>query len=117
SLASLAAAGIFAGGKAAGLGRPFLIATALGAVLAYSVVSSGLIGLGSGIEERTSPLGIWREELARLLPHYAMAGLVGGVLAAAYSEMGLPAFGAAIVPLLLVRKTHAAHLRRSELSS
>ncbi|HKP17690.1 MAG TPA: diguanylate cyclase [Gaiellaceae bacterium] len=117
SLAAVAAAGVFSAARAAGFGRPFLAATGVAAAFAYYLVNMGLVSVAVGVEGRRSPMRIWAERFAWLVPHYAAFGFVAGVLAIAYDSVGLFAFAVAILPLLLMRKTQAAYLAHTERSS
>ncbi len=113
TLASLAAAGVFA---VAG-GRPFAIALCgLAAGGIYFGVNMGLISLAMAVEGRESWWSVFKERFAWLLPHYVVYGFIGGVMAIAYHAAGLYALAVFTVPLLLMRKTqesYLSHTRRS----
>jgi diguanylate cyclase (GGDEF)-like protein/putative nucleotidyltransferase with HDIG domain len=113
TLASLAAAGVFA---AAG-SREFAIAAAgLVAGAIYFGVNMGLISLAMAVEGRESWWSVFKERFAWLLPHYVVYGFIGGVMAIAYHAAGLYALAVFTVPLLLMRKTqesYLSHTRRS----
>ena len=113
TLASLAAAGVFA---AAG-SREFAIAAAgLVAGGIYFGVNMGLISLAMAVEGRESWWSVFKERFAWLLPHYVVYGFIGGVMAIAYHAAGLYALAVFTVPLLLMRKTqesYLSHTRRS----
>jgi diguanylate cyclase (GGDEF)-like protein/putative nucleotidyltransferase with HDIG domain len=113
TLASLAAAGVFA---VAGV-RPLAIAGAgLVAGAIYFGVNMGLISLAMAVEGRESWWSVFKERFAWLLPHYVVYGFIGGVMAIAYHAAGLYALAVFTVPLLLMRKTqesYLSHTRRS----
>jgi diguanylate cyclase (GGDEF)-like protein/putative nucleotidyltransferase with HDIG domain len=117
SLAALAAAGVFAAARAAGFGPPFLAASGVAAAFAYYLVNMALVSLAVGVEGRRSPVRVWSERFAWLVPHYAAFGFLAGVLAIAYGSVGLFALAVAVLPLLLMRKTQAAYLAHTERSS
>jgi diguanylate cyclase (GGDEF)-like protein/putative nucleotidyltransferase with HDIG domain len=117
SLAAIASAGVFAAGHLLGLGRPFLIVTAVAAALAYYGVNMGLLSFALAIEGRERPLRVWRERFMWLVPHYAAFGFLAGVLVIAYGAVGVLALAVAILPLLLMRKTQAAYLQYTERSA
>ncbi len=117
SLASLGAAGVLAGARAAPLGSWFLIVGAVGAGVAYYGLNMGLLSLAIAVEGRERPFRVWRERFLWLLPHYAAYGFVAGVLAIAYEAVGLLALAVAVVPLVLMRKTQAAYLSHTERTS
>ena len=110
SLASLAAAGIFAlvarqGGHALAIAGAGLAAGAI-----YFGVNTGLLATAVAIEGRERPWRTWREGFAWLLPHYVVYGFVGGVMAIAYDAAGLYALAVFVVPLLLMRKTQESYI-------
>ncbi len=117
SLAALGTAAVFAAGRTAGLGRPFLVLTAVAGALMYYVVNVGLLSLALGIEGRQSPPDVWRERFAWLLPHYAGFGFLAGVLALGYGAVGILALAVAVLPLFLMRRAQAAYLAHTERSS
>jgi putative nucleotidyltransferase with HDIG domain len=117
SLAGIASAGVFAAGELAGLGRPFLVMTAVVAALGYYAVNMGLLSLALAVEGHASIVRVWRERFAWLFPHYAAFGFLAGVLAIAYDAVGLLALAVAVLPLLLMRKTQAAYLQHTERSA
>jgi diguanylate cyclase (GGDEF)-like protein/putative nucleotidyltransferase with HDIG domain len=116
TLASLAAAGLFAFGLSR-YGDPFTIVMALVAGAAYYVANTGLVSIAVAIEGRQRWVDVWRERFLWLLPHYLGYGFIGGVIAITYDAAGLYALAVAIVPLLLMRKTQAAYLRHTQRSA
>jgi diguanylate cyclase (GGDEF)-like protein/putative nucleotidyltransferase with HDIG domain len=117
SLAALASAGVFGAAHLAGLGRPFLAASAVVAAFAYYAVNMTLVSVAVGVEGRRSPVRVWSERFAWLVPHYAAFGFLSGVLAVAYGSVGLFALAVAVLPLLLMRKSQASYLAHTERSS
>jgi diguanylate cyclase (GGDEF)-like protein/putative nucleotidyltransferase with HDIG domain len=113
TLASLAAAGIFA---TAGGNELLLVAAGLVAGAAYFVINTGLYALAIATEGADRWTSVFRERFGWLLPHYVVYGFIGAVMAIAYSAAGLLALAVFAVPLLLMRKTqesYVSHARRS----
>jgi diguanylate cyclase (GGDEF)-like protein/putative nucleotidyltransferase with HDIG domain len=113
TLASLAAAGVFA---VAGTHEFAIAAAGLVAGAIYFGVNMGLISLAMAVEGRESWWSVFKERFAWLLPHYVVYGFIGGVMAIAYHAAGLYALAVFTVPLLLMRKTqesYLSHTRRS----
>jgi putative nucleotidyltransferase with HDIG domain len=84
--------------------------------LVYFAANTGILGIALSIEAQERWTIVWRERFTWLLPHYLAYGLIGGVIALGYDEVGLYAFLVFAIPLLLVRKTqeaYVAHTRRS----
>lgn len=117
SLASLAAAGVFAGGAA--LSGSTLVHALAGVAAGgvYFAVSMSLLSVASGLETGERPGRVFRERCAWLAPHYLVYGFIGGVIAVAYDAVGLYALAVFAVPLLLMRNTQAAFVRHSQRAS
>lgn len=116
TLASLAAAGVFAAGFDGGVGELVTAAAGLAAGAAYFAVNTGLLSLALAIEGRERWWQVWQERFAWLAPHYVVYGFIGGVIAIGYHSAGLYALAVFAVPLVLMRKTqdaYLAHTRRS----
>jgi diguanylate cyclase (GGDEF)-like protein/putative nucleotidyltransferase with HDIG domain len=107
TLASLAAAGVFA---AAGDQKIIVAGAGLIAGIAYFLVNTGLYSFAIAVEGNESWRSAFRERFAWLLPHYVVYGFIGGVMAIAYDAAGLYALAVFTVPLLLMRKTQEAYL-------
>ena len=114
TLASLAAAGVFA---AAGDKKIIVAGAGLIAGVAYFVVNTGLYSLAISVEGHGSWRSAFRERFAWLLPHYVVYGFIGGVIAIAYDAAGLYALAVFTVPLLLMRKTQEAYLAHTRKSA
>jgi diguanylate cyclase (GGDEF)-like protein/putative nucleotidyltransferase with HDIG domain len=121
TLASLSAAGVFAG---AGLfeltGTPDKVATigaGVAAGLAYFLVNMSLVSLALAMEGHERWLAVFRERFAWLWLHYLVYGFVAGVMAVAYGTAGLWGLAVFAVPLLLMRKTQEAYLTHQQRSA
>jgi diguanylate cyclase (GGDEF)-like protein/putative nucleotidyltransferase with HDIG domain len=114
TLASLAAAGVFA---AAGHHHLVVAGAGLIAGAAYFVINTGLYSLAIAVEGSGSWRDAFRERFAWLLPHYVVYGFIGGVMAIAYDAAGLYALAVFTVPLLLMRKTQEAYLSHTRKSA
>jgi putative nucleotidyltransferase with HDIG domain len=118
SLASLAAAGIFSIHLFSGaLATGVFVASGLLAGLVYMVVNMGLVSLAVGVEGRESPMRVWRERFAWLLPHYAVYGFIAAVIYEAYKPIGAWAIVVFALPLFLMRKTQEAYLKHTQRSA
>jgi putative nucleotidyltransferase with HDIG domain len=119
SLASLAAASVFAQADHASGGAHRLVVGGIGVVAgaAYFAVNMGLVSLALAIEGHERWRRVFTERFAWLLPHYIVYGFIGGVIALGYEAVGLFALGVFAVPLLLMRKTQEAYLKHTQKSS
>ena len=117
TLASLAAAGVFAAERSVDLGQAGAIGVAVLAGAAYYLVNMGLLSLAVSFESGERWLRVWHERFVWLMPHYAAYGFVAGVLVVAYRDVGVVALAIAVVPLLLMRKTQATYLAHTERSA
>ncbi len=118
SVASLAAAGVFASGMQGALHNGVFVVASLVAGGVYFAVNTGLLSLAiafDGGNER--PWSAWRERFLWLMPHYVVYGFIGGVMALAYDSVGIWALAVFSVPLLLMRKTQEAYLRHTQRSA
>ncbi|HYZ78176.1 MAG TPA: diguanylate cyclase [Gaiellaceae bacterium] len=113
SIASLSAVGVFELFRWGGLG---VVAAGVVAGIAYFGTNTGLLGFALALEDGGRWWTGWWDRFSWLLPHYLVYGLIGGVIAVGYDEVGLYAFLVFAMPLLLIRKTqeaYLAHTRRS----
>jgi len=117
SLASLAAAGVFAAGFDGTIGDFVTAAAGLAAGLAYFAVNTGLLSVAIAMEGHERVWRAWQERFAWLAPHWIVYGFVGGVMAIAYHAAGIYALAVFAVPLLLMRKTQEAYLRHTQRSA
>ncbi|HEX4678169.1 MAG TPA: diguanylate cyclase [Gaiellaceae bacterium] len=118
SLASLAAAAIFSVHLFSGaLATGVFVASGLLAGLVYMVVNMGLVSIAVGVEGRESPMRVWRERFAWLLPHYAVYGFIAAVIYEAYKPIGAWAIVVFALPLFLMRKTQEAYLKHTQRSA
>jgi len=117
SLASLAAAAIFAVHIPGQIGTGIFVASGLLAGLVYMVVNMGLVSIAVGVEGRESPLRVFRERFAWLAPHYAVYGFIAAVIYEAYKPIGAWAIVVFALPLFLMRKTQEAYLKHTQRSA
>ncbi len=118
SIASLAAAGVFASGLQDQYHNVVFVLASLLAGGVYYAVNTGLLSIAiafDGGNER--PWTAWRERFLWLMPHYVVYGFIGGVMALAYVSVGIWALAVFSVPLLLMRKTQEAYLRHTQRSA
>jgi diguanylate cyclase (GGDEF)-like protein/putative nucleotidyltransferase with HDIG domain len=113
SLASLSAAGVFAGGRHLGPNMTIPV-VGLAAGTAYFVVNNALVSLALALEGHERWWTVWRERFAWLLTHYLAYGFVGGVMALGYLLVGPYALAVFAIPLLLIRKTQEAYLAHTQ---
>jgi diguanylate cyclase (GGDEF)-like protein len=111
TLASLAAAAIYAR-----LPEQDWLFVAGGAVagVVYYAVNAGLMTSVISLEARERWLETFRTRFTWLLPHYAVYGVVGGVIAVAYDALGVLALFVFAVPLILVRKAQLDYIAHTE---
>jgi diguanylate cyclase (GGDEF)-like protein/putative nucleotidyltransferase with HDIG domain len=117
SLASLAAAGIFALHVPGHVGQVVLAALGLAAGAAYYAVNMGLLSLALAIEGHTGWRAEWQERFRWLVPHYIAYGFVASVIAIAYNAAGLYALAAFAVPLFVMRQTQQAYVAHAQRST
>jgi len=118
SLASLAAAGVFATIHVRGNVNDFVLAS-LGVVggAVYYAVNMGLLSFAVALEGHTSWRAEWREKFGWLTTHYLAYGFVGAVIAIAYHAAGLYALAAFAVPLFVLRQTQQAYVAHAQRSA
>jgi putative nucleotidyltransferase with HDIG domain len=107
TLAALAAAGIF---TVSGGSPVSLVVAGVAAGTAYFLVHAGLRSRVLAAERGEAWRVVFRERFLWLLPHYAVYGFIGSVMATAYAAAGVYALAIFTVPLLLMRRTQAAYL-------
>ena len=118
SLASLAAASIFAlGWQEDHVGHLVTAFAGLAAGGAYFVVNTGLMSGAMALEGRRKWREVWNEHFSWLLPHYVAFGAVAGAIALAYEAIGLYGLAVFVLPLVLMRKTMAAYLGHTQKST
>ncbi|MEX2048289.1 MAG: HD-GYP domain-containing protein, partial [Gemmatimonadota bacterium] len=117
SLASLAAAGMFALGFDGGIGELVTVGAGLAAGATYFAINTGLVSLALALEGREPWWRVWHERFLWLAPHYIVYGFIGGVIAIGYHAAGLYALAVFAVPLLLMRKTQEAYLSHTRRSA
>jgi diguanylate cyclase (GGDEF)-like protein/putative nucleotidyltransferase with HDIG domain len=117
SLASLAAAGIFALHVPGHIGQVVLAVLGLVAGAAYYAVNMGLLSLALAIEGHTGWRSEWQERFRWLMPHYVAYGFVASVIAIAYNAAGLYALAAFAVPLFVMRQTQQAYVAHAQRST
>jgi putative nucleotidyltransferase with HDIG domain len=74
-------------------------------------------GLAAAAEGRESWWRGWRSLVYWAAPHYALWGFVAGLMAVAYRRAELVALAAFAVPLLALRETQSAIVRRAQASA
>jgi diguanylate cyclase (GGDEF)-like protein/putative nucleotidyltransferase with HDIG domain len=117
TLASLAAAGTFALSLDHDREQWYYAASGAAAGVVYFVVNMGLLSLAVALEGHERWWRVLRERFAWLLPHYLVYGFIGGVIALAYTAVGVSAFAVFAVPLLLMRKTQEAYIAHTQRSA
>jgi diguanylate cyclase (GGDEF)-like protein len=114
TLASLAAAEVFAihiGGSAA---KAIVIGVGALAGLAYFAVNTGLLSAAIALEGRENIWRTWSDRFRWLTLHYAVYGIISAVIYEAYKPIGVWALVVFALPLLLMRKTQEGYLRHTE---
>jgi diguanylate cyclase (GGDEF)-like protein/putative nucleotidyltransferase with HDIG domain len=114
TLASLAAAEVFAihiGGSAA---KAIVIGLGALAGLAYFAVNTGLLSAAIALEGRENIWRTWSDRFRWLTLHYAVYGIISAVIYEAYKPIGVWALVVFALPLLLMRKTQEGYLRHTE---
>jgi diguanylate cyclase (GGDEF)-like protein/putative nucleotidyltransferase with HDIG domain len=114
TLASLAAAGVFAVGSTQNDGHVATVVAGLIAGAVYFVVNTGLLSGAMALEGHDRPVRLWQERFAWLLKHYVAFGAFGAAMALAYDAIGLMGIVVFVLPLLLMRKTMADYLGHTQ---
>lgn len=97
-----------------GAALPWQVLAGLLAGLAYFAVDNGLVALAVGLDQDRSPRQVMREDLSWLMPSFAAYGLLGALLASAWTTAhgwGIVAF---LVPPALLRLAQKQYLARTE---
>ncbi|MEK6326131.1 MAG: diguanylate cyclase [Actinomycetota bacterium] len=81
--------------------------------VAYYAVNSSLLAIVMGLAESRPPLGVWRERLAWMVPHYVAFGLLAGTLVISELSLGLYVFAVFGLPLLMLWIAEKQYLDRS----
>lgn len=81
----------------------WLIPIALGAVVVYYLLNSGLVAIAVSLSTGTSLVEVWREKFEWLLPHYVVFGLLGLALAVGYQGIGYFGLLVFVAPPLMMR--------------
>ncbi len=111
SLSGAAAAWAFELAPAGATGM--LIPVGALAGVAYYAVNSGLLAIVMGLAEGRSPVGVWRERLAWMTPHYVAFGLIAGTFVIAELSFGLYALAVFGLPVLMLWIAEKQYLDRS----
>ena len=115
SLAGAAAALAFALLPAEADAGALLVVGVIAGVVYYGV-NSGLLAVVMGLSEGRSPLPVWRERLAWMVPHYVAFGLLSGTLVIAEHGLGLYAIALFGLPVLMLWIAEKQYLDRSRAS-
>jgi diguanylate cyclase (GGDEF)-like protein/putative nucleotidyltransferase with HDIG domain len=88
---------------------------AVGAIagVAYYAVNSALLAIVMGLAEGRSPVGVWRERLAWMTPHYVAFGMLAGTFVIAELSFGLYALAVFGMPVLMLWIAEKQYLDRS----
>ncbi len=90
-----------------------LIAVGALAGVVYYAVNSALLAIVMGLAETRSPVGVWRERLAWMTPHYLAFGLIAGTFVIAELSFGLYALAVFGLPVLMLWIAEKQYLDRS----
>jgi putative nucleotidyltransferase with HDIG domain len=90
-----------------------LLGVAVLAGIAYYVVNSGLLAVVMSLAEARGPIGVWRERLAWMAPHYLAFGLAAGTFVVAEQDLGLYAFAIFGLPVVMLWIAEKQYLDRS----
>ena len=92
-------------------GALLLVGAVAGA--AYYVVNSALLAIVMALSEGRGPVGVWRERLAWMTPHYVAFGLLAGTFAVAELDLGLYALAVFALPVVMLWIAEKQYLDRS----
>ncbi len=92
-------------------GALLMVGAFAGAV--YYVVNSGLLAIVMGLSEGRGPVGVWRERLAWMTPHYVAFGILAATFAIAELDLGLYALAAFGLPVVMLWIAEKQYLDRS----
>jgi putative nucleotidyltransferase with HDIG domain len=111
SLAGTAAALTFDAFGTTDGGGLLLVGAVAGA--AYYVVNSALLAIVMSLAEGRGPVGVWRERLAWMTPHYVAFGLLAGTFAVTELDLGLYALAVFALPVVMLWIAEKQYLDRS----
>ncbi len=111
SLAGTAAALTFDAFPNAHDGQLLAVGALAGA--AYYVVNSGLLAIVMALAEGRGPIGVWRERLAWMTPHYVAFGILAATFVIAELGLGLYAIAAFALPVVMLWIAEKQYLDRS----
>lgn len=111
SLAGTAAALTFDAFPDAHDGQLLAVGALAGA--AYYVVNSGLLAVVMALAEGRGPVGVWRERLAWMTPHYVAFGILAATFVIAELDLGLYAIAAFALPVVMLWIAEKQYLDRS----
>jgi diguanylate cyclase (GGDEF)-like protein len=83
------------------------------ATIAYWLVDNGLVSLVVARDEGRSPWRVLKDDLAWLLPHYAVFGVMSTLLGAAWEAYALFGLATFLLPPVLVRVAQRQYLART----
>ena len=111
SLAGTAAALTFDAFSGADKGELLAVGALAGA--AYYVVNSALLAVVMGLAEGRGPVGVWRERLAWMTPHYVAFGILAATFVIAELDLGLYAIAVFALPVVMLWIAEKQYLDRS----
>ena len=114
TLASLAAAGVFA---VSGDRQVAVVTAGLAAGAVYFAVDACLNSLAGALGGVGSWRNLIRQRSLKLLSHYVAYGFIAGAIAIAYESVGLYALAIFAVPVLLMRKTQETYIAYTQRSA
>ena len=114
TLASLAAAGIFA---VAGGPKIAVVSAGLAAGAVYFAVDASLNSFAGALGGVDSLRNLLRQRFLKLMPHYVAYGFIAGAIGIAYESVGLYALAIFAVPVLLMRKTQETYIASTQRSA
>jgi diguanylate cyclase (GGDEF)-like protein/putative nucleotidyltransferase with HDIG domain len=118
TLASLAAAGVFAlAGHAGWHGQTALYVAGVVAGAAYFAVNTGLLAIAVAVEGNEPWWRSWQERFAWLTSHYLFYGFIGAMIAFLYDSVGIAGLLVFALPLWLQRNTQEAYLKHAQRSA
>ncbi len=111
SLAGTAAALTFDAFSGASDGELLAVGALAGA--AFYVVNSALLAVVMALSESRGPLGVWRERLAWMTPHYIAFGILAATFVIAELGLGLYAIAVFALPVVMLWIAEKQYLDRS----
>lgn len=79
-----------------------IIGPAMVAGVAAFTVNSGLVTLAIALDNRLSPVTIWRENFAWMTPHYVFMGVLSVLVALSYERWEIAGLGLSVIPLVML---------------